>query len=66
MQEQVPNDIFKVYTAKGLSGITSYASFYQTVQLTYHSCSIEGAELTLLEMAEIIADRIASSPATER
>jgi hypothetical protein len=65
MQEQAKNDIFKVYTSKGLSPLVSYDSFRQSVQLTYHSCSIEGSELTLLEIAELIADRIASSPAGE-
>jgi hypothetical protein len=58
MEEQTTKDILNVYRSKGLSGITSYASFYQTVQLTYHSCSIEGSELTLLETAELIADHM--------
>lgn len=58
MKEEISDDILNVFIARELSPLVSYHSFRESVQLTYHSCSIEGVELTLLQIAELIAEQI--------
>lgn len=55
MQKESQNEIFDIYTKMALNQCVSYYDFRNLVLMTYHSCSIEGAELTLLETAKLIA-----------
>ena len=55
------DEILQVYIAKKLDRFVSYRSFRESVQITYHSCSIEGVGLTILQTAKLIAMEICDS-----
>lgn len=52
------DEILMVYEAKGIDHYMSYRAFREMVQLTYHSCGVEGVDLTLLQTAKLIAMQI--------